>query len=366
MSTSSNQISAISYVPQPFFYPPDGSSHPFEVSLDVASGYAAWESVTNAEGIFDPRLSNAAELVTSLNNQSPNVGLSTAFTVSFSHFKNGISNMRGTTTVALIGCSLLSYADDGLGNPDLTTEREEFITYSIETTGLVDGANDSGKGFAYNSNNKVTSFGAELQPSIISGGQCNLIVSGLDNPAAGASEAEVTVILHAARIGRRHLKFSVGHLFVGIDVLVNQNPDVFSWRIGVMNDRQPTRDYGHINSDGTLIRRASGEIVRVPYHMLNGSEIRNIHSDNLVETIYPDPNLLDMVKSNVSYPILFNPYPAGPYTGTLTKEQFTMMARQNFFAIYGYFEEDVDVQTDANKDGLNTNYRMRYRVAETR
>lgn len=363
---STNTESIISYVPQPFFYPPGDDEYPCEVDLTADSPYAEWESMTNEEGLFSPKLADATEFVTSLNNQSPNVGKSTAFTVSFAHSKNGISNMRGTTTVALIGCSLLSYDDDGSGNPVPETEREEFITYTLETTNLVDGANDSGKGFAYNSNNKITSFCASQLPSIISGGQCNLIVSGLSKFTSGASQAEVRVIIHAARVGRRHLKFRVGHLFVGMDLSLKMNPDTFAWGLRVDNERARSRNFSAINSDGTLLRTVSAESNRMDYYSINGSEIRFIHADNLVQSIYPDANVLDMIKCNTSYPILFNPYPYPAVDGTLTKEQFTMMGRQNFFSVYGFFENDVEVQTDDFRDGLNTLYRMRFRVQETR
>lgn len=363
---STNHISTISYVPQPFFYPSGGSQYLCEVSLTADSPYAEWESMTNEEGLFNPKLADATEFVTSLNNQSPYVGESLAFTISFGHFKNGISNMRGTTTVALIGCSLLSYADDGSGDPDPDTEREEFITYTLETTNLVQGSTNSGKGFAYNSNNKITTFCAERMPSVISGGQCNLIVSGLGKFQAGAAEAEVRVIIHAYRIGRKHLKFKVGHLFVGMDLDVNTDPRSFVWGLGVENERAQSRNYSAISSDGTLRREVSGDFYKMGYYDLNGSEIRFIHADNIIETIYPDANVLDMIKSNTSYPILFNPYPYGAVDGTLTKEQFTMMGRQNFFSVYGFFKSFVDIQTGEYREGLNTNYKMKFRVEETR
>lgn len=364
MSTVDNsQNSIISYVPQPFFYAAGGQT--CDVSLAADSTLAEWESVENADGIFDPDLSKAATFITANNNQGADLGKSLSFSMSFGTFASGLSNMRSTMTVGLIGCSLFSYADDG-GSPNLETEREEFMTFSISTTNLVKGSVDSGKGFAYNSNNKITTFCQDPRPSIISGGQANLLISGLGEPVPGAIVSEVQFDLHAARIGRKHLKLTVGHLFVGIDLPVQLDPRSFAWNIRSKNDSHESKDFGSIRQSGTLVRSASGEIINIPYYNVNGSEIRNIHSDNLVETLHRDPSFFDLVKFNTSYPLLLIPYPTTPVSDNLTEEQFALSGRQNFFSIYGYLDGDMQLQTGKHRDGLNTDYRMKFRVKETR
>ena len=79
------------------------------------------------------------------------------------------------------------------------------------------------------------------------------------------------------------------------------------------------------------------------------------------------PNLFDFVKANTSYPMLFNPYPIGPIVeSTMTVDEVNLTARQNFFSIYGFMPDPMDVQTDDYRDGINSLYRARFKVEETR
>lgn len=369
MNESSIQA-MFSYTPQPLFYPPDGSNYLQEVDLSADSNHAEWESIENENGLFDPDLSNYTTFDTTTNNQSPHIGDSIQFTIRFPVYAQSLANARSTMTVGLIGCALYSYQGTAgnLASRDLDTEKQEIINYSIEVNGVMDvGVPTTGKGFALCTNNGVETFGKEPLRGIISGGRTNLIASGMGGKyIASPSQAEVVVTLHVARIGRSHLKFIVGHLFIGIDVPLDINTPSLVWTMGVRNNRFIARDFGTKNSDGTLVRNVDGEFFHIPYLTITGSEIRFVHADNLVQTIYPDASLFNLLKVNTSYPVLFNPYPYPIEDGTLTKEQFQLTARQNFFSIYGFLQGDMEIQADRFQDALDSKYRMKFRFNETR
>ena len=59
--------------------------------------------------------------------------------------------------------------------------------------------------------------------------------------------------------------------------------------------------------------------------------------------------------------------PIGPIAvSSYTVDQLNLTARQNFYSIYGFFEDPLETQVDAYRDGLDSEYRARFRIRETR
>ena len=340
-----NQISIISYAPQPYF----------DADVPTILGYYEVDDIENTEGVFDPDLSN----YTTVNSVA---GVDEfAFQIDFAKLSNHLEN--ADMTVGLIGCSLLTY-EDVSGAPDLETEFPENIVCLMSTDlGTI---TDELIGYAHNSEDSIYTFGKEPLPSIISGGRSNIVFKGLGKSSAdGAASVYITIQRKSAdALTRPHAKLIIGHLFVGVDVVVTIDPKTFSWSLNSENAQFIARDYGAIHSDGTLVKRSTGEFIKIEHAELIGSEITAIASEINSETV---PNFFDLVKVNTSYPLLFNPFPLGPIAeSTMTLDQINLTARQNFFSIYGFMEDPLQVQTDDYRDGLNSLYRARFRILETR
>ena len=341
---SQTQNSIISYVPQPYFI--EGVSTVVnQINVD---------SIDNAAGLFDPDLSNYVTI-------NPSSGVA-QFAVKIDFGKQSSHLTNYDMTLGFIGCSLLTYEDDG-GSPDLATEFSENINCEMSANITAEG--DDQISFAPNSEDTVHTFNREAMPGIISGGLSNLVFNGLGVSNAGATATVYATINRTAAdaAARPHAVLLIGHLFIGVDIQVIIDPRVFSWTMQVENERFLARDFGSINADGTLVKRATGEILKIDNYSLMGSEITAISP----EVVTPKANLFDLVKINTSYPLLFNPYPAGLVEeASYTLETINLTSRQNFFSIYGFLEDPLEVQVGEYRDGLDTEYRLRFRIQETR
>ena len=338
------QNSIISYVPQPYFK--TGTA-----TIVVQAGAA---SIENTPGIFEPDLSDYTTVVATASASS--FGVKIDFAKASAHLST--FNM----TLGLIGCSLLTYEDD-LGSADMTTEFSENINCTLSSN--VGTVGDTLAGFAHNSQDNIKTFDATPMPSIISGGRANLLFTGLGYSSAGATATVyVTVTRAAADVAARpHARLILGHLFVGVDLPVTIDPRSFSWTLEVENQRFVARDYGAISSDGTLVKRSAGEIIKIANNKLIGTTVTGVGP--VVEAT--TPNFFDLIKVNTSYPLLFNPYPTGPVvSSTLTAEEANLTARQNFFSLYGFMSDPIELLSGEFRDGLNSEYRARYRIIETR
>jgi hypothetical protein len=339
-----NQNSIISYVPQPFFE--SGSA-----SIANVSNVSAFE---NSAGIFDPDLSNFTTVV-------PTASASDfSFQITFP--KQSAHLASANVTVALIGCSMLTYENDG-GEPDLATEFSENIVCLL--TNDIGTVTSELVSYAHNSQDNVHTFESLALPSIISGGRTNLVVNGLGAASAGATGTVTAKFKRKSAdvSARPHVRLRVGHLFVGIDIPVWVDPRSFAWTMFLENQRFKARDFGAINSDGTLVRRATGEIIRFGHEIIVGSQVASVGP--IVDSVVP--NLFDLVKSNCSYPLLFNPYPRSNVTeAALTVDEANYTARQNFFSIYGFMDDPLEINVGEFREGLNSEYRARFRIEETR
>jgi len=340
-----NQNSIISYVPQPYFI----------AGTCTIAGFVAIASLENTPGIFDPDLSNFTTVV-------PTSGVG-SFAVQIDYAKQSAQLVNSDMSLGLIGCSLLTYADSG-GSPDLDTEFSENITCLMSSNvGTVVGQLES---FAHNSQDSIHTFCRDARPSVISGGRANLLFNGLGLSSAGATATVFATFERVAAdvTARPHVRLNIGHLFVGVDIPVVIDPRSFSWTIQVENERFRARDFGSINSDGTLVKRSAGEVIKIPHNNLIGSEVTGLVPDVVASSI---PNFFDLIKVGTSYPMLFNPYPVPEVTAsTLTLDEANLTARQNFFSIYGFMDDPLELLTDELRDGLNSEYRARYRIIETR
>ncbi len=344
-----NQNSIISYVPQPYFV----------TGADTLTGLSNVDSIENGSGAFDPDLSN----YTTIHPTSNQIN----FAIRFSFNKQSDYLINSDMSLGLIGCSLLTYEDDGGGFPDLSTEFLENINCNLQTdiativSELIS--------FAHNSQDSINTFGQQSMPSVISGGRANIVFSGLGvSAASGSGEVNALFTRVAADVtARPHTKLLIGHLFIGVDIPIVIDPQSFSWTLQVENERFHARDFGAISSDGTLVKRSTGEIIRIDNYDLLGTEVTSV-STAIVTASKLIPNFFDLIKINTSYPLLFNSYPiltALVNAGT-TLETLNLTARQNFFSIYGFMDDPLELLTGEFRDGLNSEYRARYRIVETR
>jgi hypothetical protein len=338
------QNSVISYAPQPYFE--DGTAT-IVANTNVSS-------IENTPGIFDPDLSNFSTVVPTSSAAS--------FKAKIDFAKQSAHLTGADLTLGFIGCSLLTYEDSG-GLPDLATEFSESIDCRMSAN--ISAVTDELVSYAHNSQDTIHSFDREPLPSVISGGRANLIFTGLGKSNSGSTgTVYVTVERTAANVAARpHARFQIGHLFIGVDVPITIDPRSFSWTMVVENERFFARDFGAINSDGTLVKRSTGEITKIGQELLTGSTVSGVSP--IVASV--TPNLFDLIKVNTSYPLLLNPFPRAQVTeASLTVEEANFTTRQNFFSIYGFFSDPLEVQTDEYRDGLESQYRARFRFQETR
>ncbi len=340
-----NQNSIISYAPQPYF----------ETGAPTIVGYNNVASIENSSGIFDPDLSNYTTIVP--DTSAADFSVQIDFNKQSGHLAN--SNM----SLGFIGCSMLTYADSG-GSPDLSTEFSENLVCLMSCD--IATVTDELVSYAHNSQDTIHTFARDALPGVISGGRANVLFSGLGLSAAGSTGTVYATFERAAAdvSARPHVRLIIGHLFVGVDIAIIIDPRSFTWTIVLENERFRARDFGAINSDGTLVRRSTGEIIKIDQNMLIGSEVTSI-TPSIVAVVVP--NLFDLIKANTSYPMLLNPYPRTQVTeAALTIEDTNYTARQNFFSIYGFMDDPLELATGEFRDGLNSEYRARFRIQETR
>lgn len=338
------QNSVISYTPQPYF---DSGTPTIVAQTAIAS-------IENATGVFDPDLSNYTTVV-------PNQSAAT-FAVKIDFAKQSAYLSGADMTLALIGCALLTYENDG-GSPDLATEFSESINCSMSSN--VGTVSSTLASYAHNSQDTIHTFGRTALPSIVSGGRANIVFHGLGKSSAGATATVyVTVKRSAADVAARpHARFVIGHLFVGVDIPIVIDPRSFAWTMFLENQRFVARDFGALNADGTLVRRCTGEIMRIGHDALVGSEVTGVSPVAASLT----PNFFDLVKASTSYPLLFNPYPRPTVVeSSASADDFNFTARSNFFSIYGFMDDPLEVNVGEYRDGLDSQYRARFRIQETR
>jgi hypothetical protein len=342
---NTNQNSIISYVPQPYFI---GASC-------TLVGFNNIAAIENEPGIFDPDLSDYTTI-------EPTQGVAD-FAVQIDFSKQSGHLGSSDMSLGFIGCSLLTYEDDG-GSPDLASEFSENINchMSADITAVV----AEQISYAHNSEDTVHTFCQAPMPSIISGGQSNIMFNGL-GVSTGAATATVfmKIVRTAADVAARpHAVLQVGHLFIGIDVPVVIDPRSFAWTLDSQRERFVARDFGAINADGTLVKRATGEVLKIDNYSLIGTEITDVSGDVVATR---KPNFFDLIKANTSYPLLLNPYPVPLVeVSSYTVDQLNLTARQNFYSIYGFFEDPLETQVGEYRDGLDSEYRARFRIRETR
>ncbi|MGH8033801.1 MAG: hypothetical protein ACREO9_01155 [Lysobacterales bacterium] len=349
------QNSIISCAPQPYFE--TGSA---EVTVDGGSNVSA---LTNAEGVFDPDLSNRMSV-----SQDGLGGTEFNFIITFEKFDEWLVDYN--LTVALIGCSLVSF-EDIAGSPDLNTKFAEDVLIETEFNNVFTGSDDLiGFGHAHNSQNEINTYDKRSMPGIITGGVANIIHYGFGAPAGTNGTATITVHIHrlAANVAARPWgEFSLGHLFIGVDVPLVLDPNAFNWTMASKNQRFIARDLGAKNSEGSLLRQVTGEIIKIKALDVIGSNITSLAGD-YVDGLELKSNFLDLIKVNTSYPVLFNPYPytIGGVSPSPSAEDYNYSSRQNFFSIYGYMDGSLELRNSEFRDGLASEYRASFRLVETR
>lgn len=341
---NAQQNSIVSYVPQPYF---TGASCTIVGFNNVAA-------IENSAGIFAPDLSD----YTSIESTS---GVSD-FAVKIDFSKQGAHLGSSDMSLGFIGCSLLTYEDDG-GSPDLDSEFSENINAHMSAN--ISAVTAEQISYAHNSEDTVHTFCQAPMPSIISGGQANLMFNGLGvSNAAATATVYLKIVRDAADVAARpHAVLTVGHLFIGVDLPITIDPRSFAWTLDSQRERFVARDFGSINADGTLVKRATGEVIKIDNYSMLGTEITGVGP----VVVTRRPNFFDLVKANTSYPLILNPYPyPSVAVSSYTAEDLNRTARQNFYSIYGFFEDPLETQVGEYRDELDTEYRARFRIRETR
>ncbi len=341
----SEKKSTISYVPQPYF-----ASGP-----NLMVGTSNVSSITNIPGVFAPDLSDYTTVVATASSNS------FSFSLTFSKQSAYLSNCN--MSLAFLGCAMLTYEDDGFGAADLATEFSENISLTMSSTVGTSGTTFAS--FAHNSQDSVTTFNKQPMPGIISGGTANLVFNAIGTSSTGTS---ATVNVSVERVpadvtARPHAHLILGHLYIAVDLPVYIMPQSFAWTLEVANQRFVSKDFGAVNSDGTIVKRSSGEFYKILQDDLLGTNVTGVGP--ITANLFP--NFFDLSKSHTSYAILLNPYPAGGIAAsTLTVEQSDILARQNYFSIYGFLSDPLEFLIGDYRDGINSEYRARYRIVETR
>lgn len=345
-----NQNSIISYVPQPYFA---AGVQQVAVGDNIIA-------ISNEAGLFDPDLSNR----TSVSQDSG--GTEYSFVITFEKIDDWLFDHD--LTVALVGCSLDTYEDDGASAPDIETKFSEDISVETEFLNIFEGsAVVTAYGHAHNTRNEIDTYSKRAMPGIVAGGRANILHYGLGKANGGNGTGTITVHVHrlAANVALRPWStFNIGHVFIGVDVPITLDPRTFNWSLASQNQRFVARDLGAKNSEGTLVRQVSADIIRINALEIIGSQITGAAA-NLVNALSLRANLFDLIKANTSYPLMFNPYPyASP--ASVVPEDYNLLARQNFFSIYGFMENALELQMDEFRDGLQSQYRARFQIKETR
>lgn len=343
------QNSIISYVPQPYFVA-GGSC---EVTVDTSY------LLTNGDGALDPDLSNFM----TVKSNGENTGIT--FDVDFDKLDSHLPNYN--MTIGLIGCSVISYEVDTSGDqiPE-TINPDPFYAVMVETD-VLDTPPVSMRSFSHGSQNSIATFCGEPLPGVLSGGSHNLIFSGLGAPKGNDNPG--TLQFSVIRLGAtgRHMDFVLGHVFIGVELPIIIDPRSFTWGIGVRNQRFLARDFGALNSEGVLVRQASFDVLKIANNDIVGSVVGSVSGPGDPENITAQANYFDMAKVNTSYPVVLNPYPAGPSaTAFPTVDEYNLWARENFFSIYGFLQNDLEFGIGEFRDGLNSEFRAKFRIMETR
>jgi hypothetical protein len=341
-----SQNSIINYVPQPYFI----------AGTCSVSSYVQIDTIENSSGLFNPDLSNYTTVV-------PNSGVDEfGITITSSKQADHISHMN--VSAALIGCSMLTYEDSG-GNPDLDTVFAEDIVCAVAGGGWTQ--SNQVITYAHSSQDVIHTFCQTDLPGIIAGGQTNLIFNGMGTfkTTPTNSISNFTFSRKGANVlARPHVRLVIGHYFIGADIPIIIDPNSFTWNMGVKTQRFFARDQGAISSEGTFVRSSSGQIIKIGNDSIVGSTVTDIATEIESQLV---PNLFDLTKVNNSYPILFNPYPVGTVpVSSLTIEQANLTARQNFFSIYGFLDNAFELTPSEYRDGLDSEYKARFRIQETR
>lgn len=342
-----SQQSIISYTPQPYYI--DSTYCSVENYYDVAS-------FENEDGLLDPDLSNYTVVIPNSGDNEFGIRVKTSVNRAW------LSGLP--VSCGFIGCAMLTYEDDG-GSPDLETEFSEDIVCAI--------VNDTGTqgtqviSYAHNSQDQIKGPCGTQMPGIISGGRTNVLFSSM---GTSGTDAEIWTSASFVRdpanvTARPHARLIIGHFFNGIDIPITIDPRTFQWSMQAQSQRFRARDFGTLSSEGTMIRECTFDTIKLDIYKLMGIQITDI--DATEGGIDYVPNLFDLTKVNNSYPILFNPYPyAAVGVNSMTTEIANYYARQNFFSIYGFLDGALNIQSDEYREGLNSEYRARMRIMETR
>lgn len=160
----------------------------------------------------------------------------------------------------------------------------------------------------------------------------------------------------------------LGSVFVGVQLDLSVNRDTVQMGFRTYNDETMTRGGNDISSNGVLLRSLAFEAKQMTFAQLSGSDSAYYSSSQVIGA-----NIMRAAISNIGTPMVLSlaPYPVDePWTESLDDAGIAARQRarrQNFFAMYGRMERQIDVNVDGSfADEQEQLYRTRMRFTEKR
>jgi hypothetical protein len=255
--------------------------------------------------------------------------------------------------MALAGCEQQETSGASL------IHRDQILRCDLETTDWFDGDPTS--------TSEVKIFNQLLynfiprENKVISGGAFNIIHTGFTGPAVKGAPTRRDAVFTIT--GLTAGQFNVGYFFFGQDLPLQLNPNTFSWKARIINERAFSRSLSPISSDGIIQRSVTMDIINIALSQMHGQSVG----------LNPDPvdditNFMRVIMANTGQPMLLNAYPysAIDLGSSITNEQMLLLIRQNFFSIYGFAAQDLNFSPSTEGSGLQTQYNLRMDFNETR
>jgi hypothetical protein len=196
-------------------------------------------------------------------------------------------------------------------------------------------------------------------------GVANFVFHDLDASALGTTVNFEFTIDEAGDFGDKSLL--IGSIFCGLQIPLSVDRNSVSMGFQIANDRATTRGGNSIDSNGVLLRSLGFQAKEMPLSVITGI------SDGYYSGDYVGANLMRAAISNCGQPMLLSMFPY-PVTGEWSESspdaaeitERNRSRRQNFFALYGLLDRQIDVNADQSFSDGEMLYLARLRFSERR
>lgn len=313
------------------------------VGVEVGSLTAEGDisEILDPEAAANPILGDYSEIVVSGSGENPAFSTSLAYNPLDSAFD-------GKVTVALLGVRVSPLAQDTVMRANLSVGSETYQS----------AAQVFGQEMLRTLPSAVT-VGHELFGS----GVTNIIFHDLPTSVI-ASSVDFDLALDVGDLTGASIR--LGSIFVGLQVPVEVNAQTLRMGFEPMNERFLSRAYVNYSSNGVLHRTFNFDAQRMTHETMTG-----IGPDFYNSSGIPVPSAFRSSIATIGQPMLFSlyPYPVSGQDWTSTSinvEQRLLSLRQNFWSSYGLFDRSMEVNLEQFREGLDTEYRTRFRFIEVR